>query len=316
MLLSADPSLLVSASGSASDAHASADLSAPADYGIAAEHDLLPVSPSTNPLDNLGDSAGPLEPLSAGGDRWTDFSGDSTTTETPGAAPQDAGAADSSLGQPSGSSVDDAASLGTDETVPGDGDAAGAGQESATADADAEVDEVLISSSTTTSSGGFESEDSTADSEPTPPAPEEAASQVSIVVDTLTSAQGPPESSDVAASRTIVLRDGDVLGGSGSPLWDVINESGTVSPGHSPGKLNVGSYTQGAEGTEVIEINGWNATNTPTVYDQILASGNVTLDGTLKIELSGFTPVVGQTIPILKWGGVRVGEFANYLGTT
>ena len=153
-----------------------------------------------------------------------------------------------------------------------------------------------------------------------PAVPGEAASHADAMVETLRAANGPP-TGDVglgsgSETTTIVLGPGDVLGGDGSPDWDIINEAGTVSPGHSPGVMNVSNYTQGPEGTEVIEINGWNATNAPVVYDQINASGNATLDGTLKIELSGFTPVAGQTFRILKWGGVRVGEFANYLGTT
>ncbi|MGE4180602.1 MAG: hypothetical protein AB7J34_12315, partial [Limisphaerales bacterium] len=147
--------------------------------------------------------------------------------------------------------------------------------------------------------------------------------QAGEMVETLRGPNGPPEGSDVESgltgtttTTTVVLGAGEVLGGNGLPGLDLINQAGTVSPGHSPGVMNVANYEQGPEGTEIIEINGWNANNAPVVYDQFIASGNVTLDGTLKIELSGFTPVVGQTFSILKWGGVRVGEFANYLGTT
>lgn len=135
------------------------------------------------------------------------------------------------------------------------------------------------------------------------------------LTDTLRAANGPPDSGE-PADATWVLKNGEILGGYGSPRLNLINEAGIVSPGNSPGVFDVDNYTQGAEGTQQIEITGWNATNTPVVYDQFIASGNVTLDGTLKIALSGFTPAAGQTFSIMQWGGVRVGEFANYLGTT
>ncbi len=138
------------------------------------------------------------------------------------------------------------------------------------------------------------------------------------LTETLRGANGPPDSpvSPSQDSSKVVLGQGDVLNGIGSPRLELVNEAGIVSPGFSPGIMNVSSYVQGPQGVEVIEIQGWDSDNNPVVYDQFIASGNVTLDGTLQIQLSGFTPVAGQTFRILQWGGVRVGEFANYLGTT
>lgn len=121
------------------------------------------------------------------------------------------------------------------------------------------------------------------------------------------------------ASRQLLLAEGDVFMGSGGSLLEVVNLGGSVRPGHSPGVMNVGSFAKAKEGETVIEITGWNANNSPVVYDQILAAGNVVLDGTLRIEFPdppNFIPAAGQTFPILKWGGVRVGEFAYYLGTS
>lgn len=138
------------------------------------------------------------------------------------------------------------------------------------------------------------------------------------LTETLTAANGPPETGAgvVSAPKSVVLKNGETLQGDGDPNLDVVNESGVVNPGHSPGILNVGNFVQGPEGTEVVEITGWNAGNAPVVYDQIIASGNVTLDGTLKVQWSGPAPAAGTSFSIIKWGGVRVGEFANYLGTT
>ena len=136
--------------------------------------------------------------------------------------------------------------------------------------------------------------------------------------ETLRAANGPPgsENGSGSGSTSWVLKAGEILGGTGSPKLDLFNEAGVLSPGHSPGVFNVANYTQSPAASQLIEITGWNVNNAPVVYDQFIAAGNVTLDGTLKIKLTGFTPLVGQTFSILKWGGVRVGEFANYLGTT
>ncbi|MFO1502059.1 MAG: LEPR-XLL domain-containing protein [Verrucomicrobiota bacterium] len=151
-----------------------------------------------------------------------------------------------------------------------------------------------------------------------PPATVQPISMTEQLTETLRAANGPPGEGDGTSlgSVSFVLHAGEVLGGNGSPRLDLLNDGGTLSPGFSPGVFNTTNYTQTADATQEIEITGWNATNTPVVYDQVVASGNVALDGTLKIKLSGFTPVAGTDFSILKWGGVRVGEFANYLGTT
>jgi hypothetical protein len=196
--------------------------------------------------------------------------------------------------------------------------------------ADAAVSEVISAGTPTVAAALQASPESPAEALPqTSPDPSSAGPSVTLplvgveawaeqLTETLHGANGPPAASanEESGPSSRVLVDGEVFGGQGSANLHLINESGVVTPGNSPGVMNVASYTQGAEGVEVVEITGWNANNNPVRYDQIIASGNVTLDGTLKIDLSGFTPVVGQTYPILKWGGVRVGQFAKYLGTT
>ncbi len=133
--------------------------------------------------------------------------------------------------------------------------------------------------------------------------------------DSLHAPNGPPN------ATALTLQKGDVLAGTPTLTTDLINTAGLVSPGHSPGVItidNQGSFSQGPDGTTLIEIGGWNPTNSPAVYDQILVSGNVSFDGTLRIKLlNNFSPVAGQTFPIIKWQGLRPQptEFANYLGT-
>lgn len=145
------------------------------------------------------------------------------------------------------------------------------------------------------------------------------------LTETLRVANAPPDDVETNQLEDVVLADaalvtlseGALLKGNGLPGRSLVNLGGVVNPGHSPGVMNVGDFTQAADGITEIEIQGWNATNSPVVYDQIKASGNVNLDGTLKILFpTNFNPAAGQTYSILKWGGVRVGQFSRYLGTS
>ena len=279
ILLSADPTLAGGAATTSPEAHPSLDPSPESQQAV--EVALFAVQDTSNRLDLLGDMGGPLAPLEAVA------AAEASPLESPVTDP-----ASVESSETSGTSSERSYQVESEATL--DGKSGGLG--------------VLVSGADV---GGV-----------APNETGDARSHTDDLVETLRAPNGPPagesSSESVSASRpsTVILGAGDVLSGHGSPELDVINEAGTVSPGNSPGVLNVANYTQGPLGTEVIEINGWNANNIPVVYDQIVASGNATLDGTLKVELSGFTPVVGQTYSILKWGGVRVGEFANYLGTT
>ena len=59
------------------------------------------------------------------------------------------------------------------------------------------------------------------------------------------------------------------------------NTGGTVAAGASPGTLTInGDYTQGPGGTLQEEIAG---TTPGTQFDQLVVTGDVTLDGTLAI---------------------------------
>lgn len=74
--------------------------------------------------------------------------------------------------------------------------------------------------------------------------------------------------------------------------------SGTTSPGHSPGLMEVsGDFTQTSAGTLLIELAGLNP---GTEYDRVDVSGTANLDGILDIDLLyGFVPAGGNSFDIL-----------------
>ncbi|MEX2308097.1 MAG: hypothetical protein WD738_10920 [Pirellulales bacterium] len=82
--------------------------------------------------------------------------------------------------------------------------------------------------------------------------------------------------------------------GDGKILSNVQN-SGLVSPGTSPGALQIyGDYTQNLAGELLIEL------ASASSYDQLLVTNVATLLGTLTVNLiDGFTPGVGQSFTIL-----------------
>lgn len=85
----------------------------------------------------------------------------------------------------------------------------------------------------------------------------------------------------------------------------------------SPTVANLSSFSQGPDDRTVIQIGGTAGPGVePNGWTQINVSGLAQLDGTLKIQLdSGFVPEAGQKFKVITWG-TRVGEFANWLGTT
>ncbi len=91
-----------------------------------------------------------------------------------------------------------------------------------------------------------------------------------------------------------------------------ISNSGTVSPGSSPGTLNItGDYIQAADGILNLEIGGLTA---GTQYDRINITGNATLNGTLNITLvNGFTPSSGNSFQVMTFGS-RTGDFTTKTG--
>ncbi len=116
------------------------------------------------------------------------------------------------------------------------------------------------------------------------------------------------------AAGTFEVTVNGTLAGEGTVVGNLNNLSGTVSPGMSPGRLDVtGNYTQGTSANLAIEIGGPLA---ELQFDQLFVSGAASLAGSLTVDLidlgeGQFAPVLGQTFSIFKAGGGVTGTFAN-----
>ena len=103
--------------------------------------------------------------------------------------------------------------------------------------------------------------------------------------------------------------NGGVLKGTGLILGDLTNNAGFVSPGHTAaGLLAVtGNYTQGVQGTLIIENGG----PSPSQFDQLQVGGVANLGGKLDIKtINGYTPDPADTFSPLGFGSVS-GTFAS-----
>jgi DNA-binding beta-propeller fold protein YncE len=103
--------------------------------------------------------------------------------------------------------------------------------------------------------------------------------------------------------------NGGVLKGTGLILGDLTNNAGFVSPGHTAaGLLAVtGNYTQGVQGTLIIENGG----PSPSQFDQLQVGGLANLGGKLDIKtINGYTPDPADTFSPLGFGSVS-GTFAS-----
>jgi hypothetical protein len=89
---------------------------------------------------------------------------------------------------------------------------------------------------------------------------------------------------------------------------NLLNQGGTLAPGHSPGLTTViGNYTQQAAGNLEIEIGG------PSAFDNDLVNvtGAAALGGDLQLALiNGFAPIASQTFSILQSASLS-GAFSN-----
>lgn len=104
--------------------------------------------------------------------------------------------------------------------------------------------------------------------------------------------------------RTTVA-SGAFLGGTGTITGNLLNH-GTVSPGTSPGTINVtGNYTQSATGRLIVEV------ASATSFDKVIATGTAALAGTLQVDVqSGYNPV-GQSFTFLNAAGGVSGTFGT-----
>jgi len=105
---------------------------------------------------------------------------------------------------------------------------------------------------------------------------------------------------------SVSVQPGATLMGSGFINCSLTN-SGTVSPGNSPGTLTIrGNYTQTSSGVLNIVINS--ATN----YSHLAVTGHANLDGTLRLTLaSGFKPNASGNFQVLSAGQGISGSFRS-----
>jgi autotransporter-associated beta strand protein len=120
-----------------------------------------------------------------------------------------------------------------------------------------------------------------------------------------------------------------VLSGNGT-FTGAFTNNGTIKPGSSPGILHfVGSYTQGATGSYVVDLNANNSSvvTAGVDYDQIQVSGTpgtATLGGNLTINQNGGEFVNGTVYHILTTStntaagtnGTIIGNFSTFTGLT
>ncbi len=108
---------------------------------------------------------------------------------------------------------------------------------------------------------------------------------------------------DGSVLGAVTVNSGAILGGAGSVGGNVtVASSGIVAPGNSPGTLTVGSLTLNNDAIFQVQLGG---TNRGSEFDAVIATGLVTLDGTLQVSLiDPFAPAAGNSFDILDWGSL------------
>lgn len=95
-----------------------------------------------------------------------------------------------------------------------------------------------------------------------------------------------------------------VLTGEGTVIG-VISNRGAVAPGSPIGSFNqTGNYVQASSGVLQLAVAG------PASHDALHSSGSATLDGALEVTLDSYTPVAGDSFPVLRFAS-RSGAFAT-----
>ncbi len=96
----------------------------------------------------------------------------------------------------------------------------------------------------------------------------------------------------------------------GSVGTGTVHTFGDLRPGNSPGIVSFGGdRIMGNSASLLIELGGLN----PGMFDQMLVSGDLFLDGALDVQLiDGFTLGYGQTFDVSLVNGSLFGQFANY----
>lgn len=104
-----------------------------------------------------------------------------------------------------------------------------------------------------------------------------------------------------------VLTFTGAVSGAGSFAGNVQFE-GSYSPGNSPAAVSFENLALTANSRVDVELGG---TTAGSQFDQLNASGELALDGVLRVSLiDGFTPTAGQSFDLLNWAS-RSGQFAS-----
>ena len=114
----------------------------------------------------------------------------------------------------------------------------------------------------------------------------------------------------VSTASTLTINGGS-LSGTGTIQGNVLNHAGQFNPGGAgaAGAFQVqGNYTQDSGGTFNADLGG---TTAGSGYDQLNATGAVSLSGTLNVNLiSAFSPASGNAFQVIT-GGSRSGTFST-----
>ena len=101
---------------------------------------------------------------------------------------------------------------------------------------------------------------------------------------------------------SVVVVEG-VLSGGGTVGGDLTNDGGTLSPGNSPGVLEItGDYAQGSDARLLLEIGG---TDPGNEFDVLQVGGTADLAGELAVVLiEDYQPILGDSFAILDFGSL------------
>jgi len=102
----------------------------------------------------------------------------------------------------------------------------------------------------------------------------------------------------LSTATGLSITSGATLASDGTIVSNITN-AGTLSPGNSPGTLNINGNLVNT-GTLSFELNGLTA---GTEYDQLHITGAADLDGTVAIVL-GFAPELGDSFQIMSFGSL------------
>ncbi len=141
--------------------------------------------------------------------------------------------------------------------------------------------------------------------------------------------QGSPTGPITATGQTVTVTSGGLLNLNGGSITATtlanqgllkgigtinanVNNDGTMSPGASPGLMNIaGNFVQGPTGLLNIEIGG---VIPGTGFDKVAVTGNATLNGVLAIaQFGNFVPASTDGFRFLTTGGTINGTFSTIL---